>query len=87
LASAVSLEQLIYKPKSLRDRLVELGVIMGKLEETIVSTLKTTGDQLTLAELSERLGESEKKVFKALRKLFQKGQVESENRRYRLSSQ
>jgi len=83
----VSLEQLIYKPKSLRDRLVELGVIMGKLEETIVSTLKTTGDQLTLAELSERLGESEKKVFKALRKLFQKGQVESENRRYRLSSQ
>ena len=87
MASAVSLEQLIYKPKSLRDRLVELGVIMGKLEETIVSTLKTTGDQLTLAELSERLGESEKKVFKALRKLFQKGQVESENRRYRLSSQ
>lgn len=83
----MSLEQLIYKPKSLRDRLVELGVIMGKLEETIVSTLKTTGDQLTLAELSERLGESEKKVFKALRKLFQKGQVESENRRYRLSSQ
>ncbi len=78
---------MIYKPKSARDRLIESGVIMGKLEKDVISALKTTGDQLTLAELAERLGESEKKVFKALRKLYEKDLVECENRRYRLTGQ
>jgi len=41
---------------------------------------------LTIAEIAEKIGQSEKKVFKALRKLFEKGMVESENRRYKLSN-
>jgi len=59
---------------------------MGKLEDLIVSTLESSDEGLTLAEITERVGESEKKVFKALRKLFEKGIVDSKNRRYNLSN-
>lgn len=59
---------------------------MAKLDNLIVSTLKSSDEGLTLAEIAERVGQSEKKVFKALRKLFQKDVISSENRRYRLSN-
>ncbi len=62
------------------------GVAVVKLENLIVSTLESSDDGLTLAEIAERVGQSEKKVFKALRKLFDKDIVSSENRRYRLSN-
>jgi len=58
---------------------------MGKLEDRVVSTLEGCDEGLTLAEIAQRIGESEKKVFKALRKMFQKGIIDSENRRYKLS--
>lgn len=58
---------------------------MGKLEDRVISTLEGCDEGLTLAEIAQRIGESEKKVFKALRKMFQKGIVDSVNRRYRLS--
>ena len=57
---------------------------MGKLEKLVVSTLESSNEGLTLAEIAERIGETEKKVFKALRKLFEKGMVDSQNRRYKL---
>ena len=59
---------------------------MGKLEDLVVSTLESSDEGLTIAEIAEKIGQSEKKVFKALRKLFEKDMVESENRRYRLSN-
>ena len=59
---------------------------MGKLEDLVVSTLESSDQGLILAEIAEKIGQSEKKVFKALRKLFEKGMVESENRRYKLSN-
>ena len=58
---------------------------MGKLEDLVVSTLESAKEGLTLAEIAERVGNPEKKVFKALRKLFEKGIVDSQNRRYKLS--
>ena len=58
---------------------------MGKLEKLVVSTLENANEGLTLAEIAERIGETEKKVFKTLRKLFQKGIVDSQNRRYKLA--
>jgi predicted transcriptional regulator len=58
---------------------------MGKLEDRVISTLEGFDEGLTLAEIAQRIGESEKKVFKALRKMFEKGNVISQNRRYRLS--
>ncbi len=59
---------------------------MAKLDNLIVSTLEGSDEGLTLAEIAERVGQSEKKVFKALRKLFQKDVISSENRRYRLTN-
>ena len=59
---------------------------MGKLEDLVVSTLESSDEGLTIAEIAEKIGQSEKKVFKALRKLFEKDMVESENRRYKLSN-
>ncbi len=59
---------------------------MAKPEDLIVSTLESSDEGLTLAEIAERVGQSEKKVFKTLRKLFKKGIVDSENRRYKLTN-
>jgi DNA-binding IclR family transcriptional regulator len=58
---------------------------MGKLEEVVVSALKNSSEGLTLAEIAEKIGESEKKVFRELRSLFQKGMIDTESRRYKLS--
>ena len=57
---------------------------MVKLEDLVVSTLESSDQGLMLAEIADRVGQSEKKVFKILRKLFAKGIVVSENRRYKL---
>lgn len=59
---------------------------MGKLEDLIVSTLESSDEGLTLVEIAGRVGQSEKKVFKVLRKLFQKGIVDPKDRRYSLSN-
>ncbi len=59
---------------------------MAKLEKLVVSTLENSDEALTLAEIAERIGQSEKKVFKALRKLFEKEIIHSEGRRYRLAN-
>jgi predicted transcriptional regulator len=57
---------------------------MGKLEEAVVSALKSCDKPLTLVEIAEKIGAPEKKVYKELRSLFEKGLIDSENRRYRL---
>ena len=59
---------------------------MGKLEDLIVSTLESSDEGLTLIEIAERVEQSEKKVFKVLRKLFRKGIVDPKDRRYSLSN-
>lgn len=62
------------------------GVDMGKLENLVVSTLESSDEALSLAEIAEKIGQPEKKVFKALRKLFEKDIVESKGRRYKLTN-
>ena len=57
---------------------------MGKLDEVVISALKKSGKALTLAEIAQTIGQPEKKVFKELRSLFEKGIIDTENRRYRL---
>jgi len=59
-------------------------VKLNKVDELVVSMLKSADKGLTLAEIAERIGESEKKVFKALRKLFENEMICCENRRYKL---
>jgi len=61
-------------------------VKLNKVDEAIVATLKSAGKGLTLAEIAEKSGESEKKVFKSLRKLFENEMIGCENRQYKLIS-
>ncbi|NIO37537.1 hypothetical protein GTO27_07515 [Candidatus Bathyarchaeota archaeon] len=60
---------------------------MTKLEDQVISALQGSTEGLTLSEIAVEVGQSEKKVFKALRKLFQKGMIDSQNRRYRSISE
>jgi DNA-binding IclR family transcriptional regulator len=57
---------------------------MGKLEEVVISTLKGSEQGLTLKEIAEKTGQPEKKIFRELRSLFEKGIIDTENHRYRL---
>jgi predicted transcriptional regulator len=59
-------------------------VKLNKVDELVISTLKNADKGLTLAEIAERIGESEKKVFKTLRKLFESEMVYCQNRQYKL---
>ena len=58
---------------------------MRKLESTVLSTLEGSDQGMTLKEIAEKIGESEKKVFKILRKFFENGVVDTENHRYKLT--
>jgi len=58
-----------------------------KVEGRILSLFSQVDKPLTLAETSERLGESQKNVYKALRHLFENEKIYTvEGRRYKLSS-
>jgi len=60
-------------------------VKLNKLDEQIISTLKNANDGLTLIQIAEKIGESEKKVFKSLRKLFENEIIDCQNRQYKLT--
>jgi len=59
---------------------------VAKLDKLIISTLGGSNEGLTLVEIAEKVGQSEKKVYRTLRKLFQKDIISTENRRYTLSN-
>jgi len=61
-------------------------VKLNKVDELVVSTLKGADKRLTLAEIAEKTGETEKKVYKALRKLFENEMVDCQNRQYKLKN-
>jgi len=60
-------------------------VKLNKTDEQVIATLKE-GGELTLQELSEKTGETSKKVFKSLRKLFENELIETKARKYKLST-
>ena len=62
-------------------------VKLNKIDELVVSALKSAGKGLTLNELAETTGETSKKVFKSLRKLFDNEMIDCENRQYKLLKQ
>lgn len=61
-------------------------VKLNKVDELVVSTLKTADKGMTLKEIAEKIGESEKKVFKILRKLFENEMIGCENHKYKLTN-
>jgi DNA-binding Lrp family transcriptional regulator len=59
-------------------------VKLNEIDEAILSALKSADGGLTLAEVAEKIGESEKKVFRSLRKLFENEMIDCRNRQYKL---
>jgi DNA-binding IclR family transcriptional regulator len=61
--------------------------LLGKLDKPILELLRSSPQPLTLAEIAQKLGEPEKKVYKALRHLFERGQIEPKGRRYAVAKE
>ena len=59
-------------------------VKLNKIDELVINALKTEGKELTLQELTEKTGESSKKVFRSRRKLFENEMIDTKARKYRL---
>lgn len=55
---------------------------MPKPHEVVLALLKELNKPLTLAEIAEKTGLTEKKVFKALRKLFEAELIDTANHQY-----
>lgn len=58
---------------------------VAKLDDEIVSLLKESGVPMSLKEIAARVGKTEKAVFKALRRLFEKERVSCVNQQYSLT--
>jgi predicted transcriptional regulator len=60
-------------------------VKLNKVDEQVIAALKE-GKVLTLQEIAVKTGETSKKVFKSLRKLFEQELVETNARKYKLTN-
>jgi hypothetical protein len=61
------------------------GMKLNKTDEKVFQTLKAEGKELTLQELTNKTGEPSKKVFKSLKKFFEKEIIETKARKYSLT--
>jgi len=61
-------------------------VKLNKIDEQVIALLKSSKEGLTLVEIAEKTGQSEKKIFKTLRKLFENEIIDTKNRHYSLRS-
>lgn len=57
-------------------------VKLNKTDKLVLETLKD--GELTLQEIADKTGEKPKKIFKVLRKLFEKELVDTKARKYKL---
>lgn len=60
-------------------------VKLNKIDEKVVAALKPKGKELGLQELADQTGESSKKVFRSLRKLFENEIISTQARKYCLT--
>ena len=58
-------------------------VKLNKTDKNVVAALEESGE-LTLQELAEKTGETSKKVFKSLKKLFENELIDTNARKYKL---
>jgi len=64
------------------------GVIsMGKLDKAVLELLQHSREPLTLAEIAQELKKPEKAVYKALKRLFEKGEIDTRGRKYTITKE
>jgi len=61
-----------------------IKVKLNKTDEKVVATLQAEGKELTLQEIVDKSGETSKKIFRSLRKLFENEIVSTQARKYKL---
>jgi DNA-binding Lrp family transcriptional regulator len=57
---------------------------LNKIDEKVVAILQAEGRELTLQEITDKTGETSKKVFRSLRKLFENEIISTHARKYKL---
>ncbi len=57
---------------------------LNNTDEKVVATLQAEGKELALQEIADKTGETSKKVFKSLKKLFENEIVSTQARKYKL---
>jgi DNA-binding Lrp family transcriptional regulator len=57
---------------------------LNKTDEKVVATLQAENKELTLQEIADKSGETTKKIFRSLRKLFENEIVSTQARKYKL---
>lgn len=60
---------------------------MGKLDKPVLELLQNSSKPLTLTEIAQKLDKSEKVVFKVLKRLFEKDQIETKGRQYAIAKE
>jgi predicted transcriptional regulator len=58
---------------------------LSKIDELVIAALKE-GKELTLQEIADKTGENSKKIFRSLRKLFENELIDTNARKYKLTS-
>lgn len=56
--------------------------MLGKLDKPVLEALQSSSKPLTLAEIAQRLDKPEKAVYRTLKRLFEKGKINSKGRQY-----
>ena len=59
-------------------------VKLNKTDEKVVATLQAENKELTLQEIVDKSGETPKKIFRSLRKLFENEVISTQGRKYKL---
>jgi len=60
---------------------------LGKLDKPVLELLQNSSKPLTLTEIAQKLDKSEKVVFKVLKRLFEKDQIETKGRQYAIAKE
>ena len=60
---------------------------MGKLDKPVLELLQHSREALTLAEIAQELKKPEKAIYKTLRRLFEKGEIETRGRKYTVTKE
>lgn len=58
---------------------------LGKLDKPVLELLRKSPEPLSLAQIAQQLDKPEKTVFKTLRRLFEKDQIQTHGRQYAAS--
>jgi DNA-binding IclR family transcriptional regulator len=55
---------------------------LGKLDKPILELLRKSPEPLSLTQIAQKLDKPEKTVYKTLRRLFEKDQIQTQGRQY-----